>query len=125
MKSDIRHFRDLQVYRRAFAAAMRIYVLTKGFPLEEKFALVDQIRRASRSVCSNLAEGWRKRRYLAVFKNKVTDSMQEASETQCWLEFSLACSCIDETVFNELDDEYEQIIGMLNSMEMNAEKFCF
>jgi four helix bundle protein len=70
-------------------------------------------------------EGWRKRRYLAVFKNKVTDSMQEASETQCWLEFSLACSYIDETVFNELDDEYEQIIGMLNSMEMNAEKFCF
>ena len=125
MKSDIRHFRDLEVYRRAFAAAMKIYELTKRFPPEERFALVDQIRRASRSVCSNLAEGWRKRRYVAVFKNKVTDSMQEASETQCWLEFSLACEYINQTTFSELDDEYEQIIAMLNSMEMNAEKFCF
>ena len=125
MKSDIRHFRDLEVYRRAFAAAMKIYELTKRFPPEERFALVDQIRRASRSVCSNLAEGWRKRRYVAVFKNKATDSMQEASETQCWLEFALACKYIEQSTFNELDDEYEQIIAMLNSMEMNAEKFCF
>ena len=125
MKPTIRHFRDLEVYRRAFAAAMKIYELTKGFPPEERFALVDQIRRASRSVCSNLAEGWRKRRYVAVFKNKVTDSMQEASETQCWLEFSLACGYIEQGTFNELDDEYEQIIAMLNSMEMNADKFCF
>jgi four helix bundle protein len=125
MKSDIRHFRDLQVYRRAFAAAMKIYDLTKRFPPEEKFALVDQIRRASRSVCSNLAEAWRKRRYQAVFKNKLTDAMQEASETQCWLEFSLACLYIEQGTFNELDDEYEQIIAMLNSMEMNADKFCF
>jgi len=70
-------------------------------------------------------EGWRKRRYVAVFKNKITDSMQEASETQCWLEFSLACEYIDQATFSELDDEYEQIIAMLNSMEMNADKFCF
>jgi four helix bundle protein len=125
MKSDIRHFRDLEVYRRAFAAAMKIHRLTKGFPPEERFALGDQIRRASRSVCSNLAEAWRKRRYPAVFRNKITDSMQEASETQCWLEFSLACEYINQTTFNEMDDEHEQIIAMLNSMEMNAEKFCF
>ncbi len=124
-KRDIRHFRDLEVYRRAFDAAMRIYHITKNFPAEERFSLVDQIRRGSRSVCSNLAEGWRKRKYVAVFKNKVTDSMQEASETQCWLEFSLACKYIEESVFNELDNEYEQIISMLNSMEMNAAKFCF
>lgn len=124
-KSDIRHFRDLEVYRRAFDAAMRIYHITKTFPAEERFSLVDQIRRASRSVCSNLAEAWRKRRYIAVFKNKITDSMQEASETQCWLEFSLACEYIEESVFEELDDEYEQLISMLNSMEINAAKFCF
>ncbi|MBW2020348.1 MAG: four helix bundle protein [Deltaproteobacteria bacterium] len=74
-KRDIRHFRDLEVYRRAFDAAMRIYHITKDFPAEERFSLVDQIRRSSRSVCSNLAEAWRKRRYIAVFKNKVTDSM--------------------------------------------------
>jgi len=115
----------LDVYRRAFDAAMKIFQMTKGFPSEEKFSLVDQIRRSSRSVCANLAEGWRKRRYPAVFKNKVTDSMQEASETQCWLEFSLACKYIDKNTFSKLDNECEQLISMLNSMEMNAKKFCF
>ena len=124
-KRDIRHFRDLEVYKRAFHSAMRIFEITKEFPPEERFSLVDQIRRASRSVCSNLAEAWRKRRYIAVFKNKITDSMQEASETQCWLEFSLACRYIENSVFDEIDREYEQLIAMLNSIEMNAEKFCF
>jgi len=124
-KRDIRHFRDLEVYRRAFDAAMAIFQMTKAFPSDEKFSLVDRIRRSSRSVCANLAEGWRKRRYLAVFKNKITDAMQEASETQCWLEFCLACRYIERDRFNNLDDEYEQLIAMLNSMEMNAEKFCF
>ncbi len=122
---DIRHFRDLLVYRRAFKAAMTIFQLTKEFPSEERYSLVDQIRRASRSVCSNLSEAWRKRRYIAVFKNKVTDSMQEASETQCWLEFSLACEYIEQATFENLDGEYEEIIAMLNSMENKAEKFCF
>ena len=124
-KKDIKHFRDLEVYRRAFEAAMEIFQMTKDFPAEEKYSLVDQIRRASRSVCANLSEGWRKRRYVAVFKNKITDSMQEASETQCWLEFSLSCGYIVQDTFDRLDDEYEQIIAMLNSMEMNAAKFCF
>ena len=104
---------------------MRIFQITKEFPAEERYSLVDQIRRASRSVCANLSEGWRKRQYIAVFKNKMTDSMQEASETQCWLEFSLYCKYIDQEFFATLDDEYEQIIAMLNSMERNAKKFCF
>jgi four helix bundle protein len=121
----IGHFRELEVYKKAFAAAMRIFEITKSFPGEEKYSLVDQIRRASRSVCSNLAEGWRKRKYVAVFQNKVTDAMQEASETQCWLEFCFACDYIDKQLFDELDAEYESIILMLNSMEKNAEKFCF
>ena len=124
-KRDIKHFRDLEVYRRAFQAAMTIFQLTKGFPAEERYSLIDQIRRASRSVCSNLSESWRKRRYIAVFKNKVTDSMQEASETQCWLEFSLACGYIERDTFENLDKEYEELIAMLNSMENKAEKFCF
>ena len=85
------HFRELEVYQRAFAAAMRIFHMTQDFPPEERFSLVDQIRRASRSVCANLAEGWQKRKYIAVFRNKITDAMQEVSKTQCWLEFSLAC----------------------------------
>ncbi len=114
-RKDIKHFRDLKVYRRAFAAAMEIFQITKSFPAEEKYSLVDQIRRASRSVCANLAEGWRKRKYIAVFKNKVTDSMQEASETQCWLEFSLACGYIQRSLFDKLDNEYEQLISMQDS----------
>ncbi len=100
----IRHFRDLEVYKRAFKAAMEIFELTKHFPPEERFSMVDPVRRASRSVCSNAAEGWRKRRYASVFKNKLTDAMQEASETQCWLEFACACRYIfDEcsTVWTE------------------------
>ena len=121
----IKHFRDLDVYRRAFSSSMEIFKITKLFPTDERYSLVDQIRRSSRSVCANLAEGWRKRKYEAVFKNKVTDSMQEASETQCWLEFCLACGYIEKATFNLLDDEYEQLIAMLNSMEKNASKFCF
>ena len=124
-KKHIRHFRDLEVYKRAFDAAMVTFKMTKGFPIDEKYSLTDQMRRSSRSVCANLAEGWRKRKYIAVFRNKITDSIQEASETQCWLEFCLACKYIEKAVFDELDKEYDEIIAMLNSMEMNAKKFCF
>jgi four helix bundle protein len=124
-KKDIRHFRDLEVYQIAFDRAMQIFRMTKKFPQEENFSITSQIRRSSRSVCSNLAEGWRKRRYKKVFMNKLTDSQQEASETQTWLEFSLACNYIDNTQFEELDHEYERIIKMLNSMQLNADKFCY
>ncbi|MBT8763376.1 four helix bundle protein [Desulfohalobiaceae bacterium Ax17] len=71
----IGHFRELEVYKKAFCAAMRIFEITKSFPQEEKYSLVDQIRRATRSVCSNIAEAWRKRKYIAVFQNKLTDAM--------------------------------------------------
>jgi four helix bundle protein len=124
-KKNLKHFRDLDVYEHAFKSAMEIYELTKAFPASEKYSMVDQVRRSSRSVCANLAEAWRKRKYNAVFRNKVTDSMQEASETQCWLEFAKACSYIDETLFRHLDDAYERIIGMLTAMERKAEKFCY
>lgn len=124
-KKTLKHFRDLDVYQSAFNSAMKIFEISKSFPPEEKYSLVDQIRRSSRSVCTNIAEGWRKRKYKTVFINKLTDSMQEASETQSWLEFSLACKYISNELFNELDSEYENIIKMLNSMEINADKFCF
>jgi len=90
MGEKIKSVRDLEVYKLAFHCAMEIFQITKTFPQEEKYSLTDQIRRSSRSVCSNLAESWRKRRYKAVFKNKLTDAMQEASETQTWLEFCCA-----------------------------------
>jgi four helix bundle protein len=79
----------LEVYRKAFDAAMEIFEVSKGFPKDEIYSLTGQIRRSSRSICSNLAEGWRKRRYRAVFLNKLTDAGQEAAETQTWLEFGL------------------------------------
>ena len=120
----IRTVRDLKVYRKAFDSAMEIFELTKKFPKEETYSLTDQIRRASRSVCSNLSEGWRKRRYKAVFLNKLTDSGQEAAETQTWLEFSLHCKYIDEDTFQRLDDDYEHIFAMLNAMENKVDSFC-
>jgi four helix bundle protein len=124
-KKPLRHFRDLEAYRQAFQHAMKIYEISKSFPQEERYSLTDQIRRSSRSVCSNLAEAWRKRKYEAVFKNKMTDAMQEASETQSWLEFCLACNYIDQTTFQVLDAEYEKVIAMLNSMEKKSDSFCF
>jgi four helix bundle protein len=124
-KKTLRHFRDLEVYQQAFALAMEIFRITKRFPQEERYSIIDQIRRSSRAICANLAEAWRKRKYIAVFKNKLSDSMQEASETQCWLEFSSACEYIDKTTFDKLDSECENIIAKLNAMDRNAEKFCF
>ena len=87
----INSVRDLEVYKLAFESAMEIFEISKSFPNEEIYSLTDQIRRSSRSVCVNLAEGWRKRRYKAVFVNKLTDAEQEAAETQTWLEFALKC----------------------------------
>ena len=125
MSEKIKNVRELDVYKLAFEAAMEIFTITKAFPKEEQYSLVDQIRRSSRSVCSNLSESWRKRRYIAMFKNKISDAMQEASETQTWLEFSLACKYIDNTTFNKLDNEYDHILCMLNNMEMKSSSFCF
>ena len=95
--------------------------------------MVDQLRRLSLSICPNLAEGWRKLKCKAVFVNKVSDAMMEASETQTWLEFSLACKHISQKMWNALDNKYENIIGMLNSVESAdsknpgfcRDKFCY
>lgn len=88
--------RDLEVYQLAFDTAMKLFNASKNFPQEEKYSLVDQMRRSSRSVCSNLAEGWRKRRYKAVFVNKLSDAAQEAAETQPWVEFALKCDYLNK-----------------------------
>ena len=124
MMGKIRSVRNLKVFQVAFEAAMMIFEITKTFPPEEKYSLNDQIRRSSRAVCSNLSESWRKRRYKAVFINKLSDAMQEAAETQTWLDFSIACKYIDEETYRQLDSKYEEILAMLNSMERKADKFC-
>ncbi len=120
----IRSVRDLKVYKLAFEMAMRIYKISSDFPAAEKYALTDQVRRSSRSVCSNLAEGWRKRRYKAVFINKLSDAAQEAAETQTWLEFALACGYISQDLFEDLDKQYEQVFAMLFGLEKKADSFC-
>jgi four helix bundle protein len=79
-------FRSLMAYKKGFALAMKIYEISKGFPAEEKYSLTNQIRRSSRSVCTNIAEGYRKRSYPKHFYNKLTDSDGENSETMVWLE---------------------------------------
>ncbi len=122
--NKIRSVRDLNVYKKAFDTAMEIFEISKSFPKEEKYSLTDQIRRSSRSVCANLAEGWRKRRYKPMFISKLSDSISEAAETQTWLEFSLACSYINKRKFDELDEKYEHIFAMLHTMENKADSFC-
>jgi four helix bundle protein len=120
----INSVRDLKVYRLAFDTAMEIFELSKAFPAEEKYSLTDQIRRSSRSVCANISEAWRKRRYKAVFINKLTDAAQEAAETQTWIEFALACGYIDQRKFEELYERYEHIFAQLKTMESKADSSC-
>jgi four helix bundle protein len=103
---------------------MEIFRISKSFPREELYSLTDQMRRSSRSVCSNIAEAWRKRRYRAVFVNKLSDSAQEAAETQTWQEFALACNYINEKAYERLFNEYEEIFAMLHSMTEKADTFC-
>ena len=116
--------RELNVYQKAFETAMQIYQISKRFPSEEKYSLTDQVRRSSRSVCANLSEAWRKRRYEAVFVNKLTDCSQEAAETQTWLEFALRCEYINKDQFEDLYQKYEHIFAMLSTMERKVNTFC-
>ena len=114
---------ELDVYKRAFAAAMRLFELSKGFPKEETYSLTDQVRRSSRSVCANLAEGWRKRRYEAHFKSKLSDSEAEAAETQVWIQFAVECDYVEKDAATALYKEYDEIIGMIVAMIRDAAKW--
>ena len=112
----IQSHQDLQVYQVALNAAMQIFELSKKFPVEDRFSLTDQIRRSSRSVCANLAEAWRKRRYEAAFVAKLSDSEAEAAETQTWLEFAVKYNYLNIQSGKELHLTYDQILGMLVKM---------
>ena len=110
---------ELEVYQMAFKASMKIFELTKGFPTEERYSLTDQIRRSSRSVCSNIAEAWRKRRYEAAFVSKLNDAEAEAAETQTWLRFSEDCHYLHRDECNDLATLYDHILGKLVKMITN------
>ncbi len=112
-KKQIRKHTDLEVYQRAFAAAMKLFELSRKFPAEERYSLTDQGRRSSRSVCANLSEAWRKRRYPAAFVSKLSDSEGEAAETQVWIQFAVRCGYLERDVARNLYAEYDDILGML------------
>ena len=115
--------KDLRVYQASFQAAMAIYQLSKSFPPEEKFSLTDQVRRSSRSVCANLAEAFRKRRYPKNFVSKLSDCEAEAAETHVWLDFALACDYVTIEEYEKLYKEYDMILGMLVRMIVEQEKW--
>jgi len=119
----IRHFRELRVYQSAIKAAMEIFELTRSFPAEEKYSMVDQMRRSSRSVCANIAEAWRKRLYKAHFVSKLSDSSGEADESRVWLELAFLCRYISREDFERLDETYDLIAGQLVKMMSQPEKW--
>lgn len=116
-------FRDLAVYKLSYALAMQIFEITRQFPAEEKYALTDQIRRSSRSVCANLAEAYRKRNYRNYFISKLIEADGENSETLVWLEFSKDLKYISNEQFNEMLSLQSQIGKLIQFMLTNPEKF--
>src|SRR3989337_383459 len=119
----IREHTELEVYKKAFDAAMLIFLATKNFPKAELYSLTDQIRRSSRSVCANLAEAWRKRRYKAAFISKLSDAESEACETQVWIEFAGRCGYFNKKTEDALDIAYNQIIAQIVCMIEKADKW--
>ncbi|NEQ29697.1 MAG: four helix bundle protein [Leptolyngbya sp. SIO4C5] len=117
----VKSHEDLVIYQMAFDAAMTIFELTKRFPVEERYALTDQMRRSSRSVCANLAEAWRKRRYQAAFIAKLSDCEAEAAETQVWLKFSVKCQYLERTQAQKLYAAYNQILSGLVKLINNSQ----
>ena len=124
-KKEYRGFRDLIVYQLSYKLSVEIFEITKSFPKEEKYSLVDQIRRSSRSVPTNIAEAWSRRRYPKSFVSKLIDADGEASETTVWLDFSKDHQYIIEENHNYFIDKYNEVSKMLNSMINTPEKFCY
>jgi four helix bundle protein len=122
MKSA-KHFRELDVYQGAMSLVMRVFELTKDFPNEERYSLTDQVRRSSRSICANLAEAWRKRRYQAAFVSKLNDAEAEAAETQVHIEIAFRQTYIRQEVFAELDDACDKVLAQIVKMIDHAERW--
>jgi four helix bundle protein len=120
----VQHHRDLRVFQLGFDTSMKIFEASKSWPQEERYSLTDQARRSSRSVCANIAEAWRKRRYIAQFVSKLSDADAEAAETQVWLDFALACGYINNALHTELYQVYEQIAGGLVKMMSDPDPWC-
>ena len=116
-------FKDLLAFKKGFDLAMKIYEASKSFPSEEKYSLIDQIRRSSRSTCANIAEGYRKRRYPSHFISKLSDADMENTETQVWIEFAFSCGYISESIKLDWEKASEEIGKLIGFMMSNPEKF--
>ena len=116
-------YKDLLAYKKSFTLAMLIFDVSKNFPKEEKYSLTDQIRRSSRSVSVTITESYRKRVYPKNFLNKLTDAEAENSETQVWLDFSLACGYLEEIKYNELTALNTEVGKLIYYMMNNPDKF--
>ncbi len=116
-------FKDLLAYKKAFELSMLIFDISKSFPKEEIYSLTDQIRRSSRSVCANISEAYRKRRYPKHFISKLTDADGENSETSTWLDFALSCEYISKEIHSEFSSQGNEIGKLINYMINHPEKF--
>ncbi len=124
MEKRISSFKELRVYQLAFELQQEIFEVSKGFPIEERFALTDQIRRSSRSIGANISEAWQKRRYVAHFVSKLTDADGEQAESQHWLQTAAACHYLSDDRVNVLLEKCSIIGRMLGTMMAKPEKFC-
>lgn len=122
--SHVNSFKELIVYQKAYKLAMEIFLISKDFPKEEKYSLTDQMRRSSRSVTSNIAEAWAKKRYPKSFVSKLTDSLGEEYETEVWLDYSRDCEYVQNETHGRILGEYDEVRKMLISMINNPEKWC-
>lgn len=120
----IKSFRELNVYKLARQETQKIYLRSRSFPAEEKYSLTDQIRRSSRAVKAMVAEAWARRRYRAVFINKIDEALGEATETQSWLDDCPDCGYISPEEFKQMDAAWQSIGAMLNKMIARADDFC-
>ena len=117
----IKHHWELDVYRLSMDASMEIFQTTKTFPKEEMYSLTDQIRRSSRSISASISEAWRRRKYEAVFVNKLNEAEGEAAETQTWIEYSVKCGYVTKRQGRELHRTYDRVLAMFTSMGNNPE----
>ena len=117
-------FKELRVWQNAIELSMRVFELSKAFPVDERYSLTDQFRRSTRSIAANISEAWRKRRYLNAFVSKLNDAEAEAAESETWTEIALRCGYVAFDAAKDLDARCEEILSQLSTMIRDADRWC-
>ena len=117
-------YKDLEAYQLAYNLAMEIFKRSKGFPGKERYSLTSQIRRSSRSVVANIADGYRKRQYPNMFLSKLADCDAEAAETQVWVDFARDCGYLSIEDHKRLAAAYQELGRLLSGMMASPGKFA-